>query len=379
MPELEDFSAISICANTNEIIYKNFRPTRAKLALAVFVLSVVSLVLALHTLCSAQTQVFIYSSETSIYLNSGDRSSSIHASLQKHEQQRLIQEVRNTDFGDGSGGGRSRSERPQRRLPHVLIIGVRKCGTRALLEMLNLHPRIVKASGEVHFFDRDDNYRRGLEFYRAKMPESYERQITIEKSPSYFVTSEASERIRAMNASIKLLLIVREPVVRAISDYTQLRSHTPTRVPSNASSPSHDQSFEELAVRADGTINESYRPIALSIYHNFMSIWLETFSRSQILIVSGDTLITRPATELAKIESFLNIEPRLGPRNFYFNKTKGFYCIKNASADKCLKDTKGRKHPDVNPDVISKLRRFFSSHNQKFYELVGEDFGWPES
>jgi Sulfotransferase domain len=158
-------------------------------------------------------QVFIYSSETSIYMNS-DKSSIRTSSLQ-HEQQRLIQEVRAADFGVASA--------PKRRLPHMLIIGVRKCGTRALLEMLNLHPRIQKASGEVHFFDRDDNYRRGLEFYRSKMPESTEQQITIEKSPSYFVTSEASERIRAMNASIKLLLIVREPVVRAISDYTQLR------------------------------------------------------------------------------------------------------------------------------------------------------------
>jgi len=131
----------------------------------------------------------------------------------------LIQEVRNADFG----AAEAPTTRALRRLPHVLIIGVRKCGTRALLEMLNLHPRIQKASGEVHFFDRDENYHKGLEFYRSKMPESYEHQITIEKSPSYFVTSEASERIRAMNATIKLLLIVREPVVRAISDYTQLR------------------------------------------------------------------------------------------------------------------------------------------------------------
>jgi [heparan sulfate]-glucosamine 3-sulfotransferase 5 len=36
------------------------------------------------------------------------------------------------------------------------------------------------------------------------------------------------ERVRAMNSSIKLLLIVREPVTRAISDYTQLRSHAAT-------------------------------------------------------------------------------------------------------------------------------------------------------
>lgn len=75
-----------------------------------------------------------------------------------------------------------------------LIIGVRKCGTRALLEMLYLHPRIQKAAGEVHFFDRDDNYLKGLDWYRKKMPHSFRGQITIEKSPSYFVTPEVSTR-----------------------------------------------------------------------------------------------------------------------------------------------------------------------------------------
>lgn len=58
--------------------------------------------------------------------------------------------------------------------------------------MLYLHPRIQKAAGEVHFFDRDENYNRGLEWYRKKMPYSFRGQITIEKSPSYFVMPEVS-------------------------------------------------------------------------------------------------------------------------------------------------------------------------------------------
>lgn len=45
---------------------------------------------------------------------------------------------------------------------------------------------------------------------------------------------------------------------------------------------------------------------------------------------------------------------------------------------KCLRETKGRRHPDVDPKVISQLRKYFAEHNQKFYELVGEDLGWPE-
>lgn len=79
-----------------------------------------------------------------------------------------------------------------RHLPQAIIVGVRKCGTRALLEMLFLHPQIQKAAGEVHFFDRDDNYGKGLEWYRRKMPYSFKGQLTIEKSPSYFVTPEVS-------------------------------------------------------------------------------------------------------------------------------------------------------------------------------------------
>ena len=110
----------------------------------------------------------------------------------------------------------------QQRLPTCLIIGVRKAGTRAVLEYLSLNDHIKKADNEVHFFDNDKRYSFGLEFYRSQMPFSGIDQITIEKSPAYFITSTVPERIKAMNASIKLILIVRDPVTRLISDYTQL-------------------------------------------------------------------------------------------------------------------------------------------------------------
>ncbi|XP_015602350.1 heparan sulfate glucosamine 3-O-sulfotransferase 1 [Cephus cinctus] len=273
--------------------------------------------------------------------------------------------------------------RTSRHLPQAIIIGVRKCGTRALLEMLFLHPQIQKAAGEVHFFDRDDNYSKGLEWYRRKMPYSFKGQITIEKSPSYFVTPEVPERIRAMNSSVKLLLIVREPVTRTISDYTQLRTHAATASSASASlatprSTVPGRSFEELVMRTDGSINESYRPVAISLYHTYMHRWLEVFNRNQILVVNGDQLIEDPVPQLRRIESFLGLEPRIGRHNFYFNHTKGFYCLRNDTTDKCLRESKGRRHPRVSPVVVTKLRRFFNEHNQRFYELVGEDLGWPE-
>lgn len=63
---------------------------------------------------------------------------------------------------------------------------------------------VQKASGEVHFFDRDENYALGLEWYRSKMPLSFKGQITIEKSPSYFVTPEVR---KCLIVSVVILLL----------------------------------------------------------------------------------------------------------------------------------------------------------------------------
>lgn len=53
------------------------------------------------------------------------------------------------------------------------------------------------------------------------MPATLEGQVTMEKTPSYFVTREAPARVRQMDPATKLLVVVRDPVTRAISDYTQ--------------------------------------------------------------------------------------------------------------------------------------------------------------
>uniref|UniRef100_A0A914XXM7 Sulfotransferase n=1 Tax=Panagrolaimus superbus TaxID=310955 RepID=A0A914XXM7_9BILA len=52
----------------------------------------------------------------------------------------------------------------QKRFPDAIIIGVKKCGTRALLEFLKLNPRVKAPGPEVHFFDK--HYDLGYEWYR---------------------------------------------------------------------------------------------------------------------------------------------------------------------------------------------------------------------
>lgn len=60
----------------------------------------------------------------------------------------------------GSGHNRNKTKN----LPQAIIIGVKKAGTRALLEYLRMHPNIKAPGPEPHFFDK--NYDKGLKWYR---------------------------------------------------------------------------------------------------------------------------------------------------------------------------------------------------------------------
>lgn len=261
----------------------------------------------------------------------------------------------------------------RKRLPNAIIIGTKKGGTRALLEILKIHPSVRACSAEVHFFDRDENYGQGLEWYRQQMPTSLPGQITLEKSPSYFVTSEVPERVYRMSKTVKLIAIVRDPTRRAISDYTQSLERKPDNPP-----------FEEMVMDDDGEINESWSKLEIGRYAKHLAQWLEYFPLSQFHFVSGEELIKRPGKEIKLVERFLNLKPFITEDNFYFNESKGFPCFVGKIANSgsiskahCLRETKGRKHPAVREGVLKRLRDYFRPLNEKFYSMVGRNFRWP--
>ncbi|XP_055383276.1 heparan sulfate glucosamine 3-O-sulfotransferase 3B1 [Condylostylus longicornis] len=259
--------------------------------------------------------------------------------------------------------------KPSRHLPDTLIIGVKKSGTRALLEFIRLHPDVRAAGCEIHFFDK--HYKKGLQWYRNHMPFTIEGQITMEKSPSYFVTKEVPKRVHHMNPSTKLLIVVRDPVTRAISDYTQ------------ASSKKSDmKKFEELAF-VNGSYSKvdiTWGPIKIGIYSKHLEKWLQYFPLSQLLFISGERLIVDPAFELGRVQDFLNLKRIVTEKHFYFNSSKGFPCLFKSEARStphCLGKTKGRNHPWIDPAAIERLREFYRPFNNKFYQMTGINFGWP--
>jgi len=76
------------------------------------------------------------------------------------------------------------------------------------------------------------------------MPLTTADQLTVEKSPSYFIDKRVPARVHSTNPGMKLILVVREPVTRAVSDYTQaVIRHNP-----NIS----QHSFDELVLCSSG-------------------------------------------------------------------------------------------------------------------------------
>lgn len=259
-------------------------------------------------------------------------------------------------------------------LPKAIIIGVRKGGTRALLRALSLHPNVHTAPKEIHFFDRDQNYAKGLEWYRNMMPKvpSKPGHIVMEKSPSYFVTPLVPQRIYKMSRSTKLIVVVRNPTVRAISDYTQLKSK-------NSKLPPFEQYVTKDKQQTILKVNDN--TVDIGLYGKHLKKWLLYFPISQIHFVCGEELSTHPLKELKAVEQFLNLDPFIDENDIVFNKTKGFPCFKKIASSgsenfSCLGATKGRRHPKIRKDIVDLLQKYYEPFNKLLYRMVNRDFHW---
>jgi len=208
------------------------------------------------------------------------------------------------------------------------------------------------------------------------MPATLPEQLTIEKTPSYFVTRGVAERVLNMSRDhmsrdIRLLVVVRDPVIRALSDYAQSASKQPDKA-----------SFESLAIATRGNsswVNAAWSPIRLGMYARYVRPWLDRFIPGRLLFVHGERLVSDPAGEMALVQSFLGLRPFINSRNFYFNATKGFPCLRrrpSSSTSHCLGQSKGRRHPSVDVQVLQRLRQFYRPFNALFYKITGINFGW---
>ena len=209
------------------------------------------------------------------------------------------------------------------------------------------------------------------------MPYTYPNQLTIEKTPHYFIKKPPPELIFKMNPDIKLILIIRDPVKRAESHYTHYLESRQVFVDSNNSS----QLFEKTILVENGTVRDPPRSswIKHGRYIKYLKRWLVYFKMEQIQIVDGESFIKNPFNEIKKVEKFLNLRPYIKQEHFVYDPKKRFYCMNKKLDNKtveCLASNKGRKHANLSESVINKLHDFYRPYSDELFQLLQQPPYW---
>lgn len=130
-------------------------------------------------------------------------------------------------------------------LPSFIIAGVQKGGTTALSALLcTINAVSFSKKKEVHFFDNSRRYRGGITEYLKQFHEWdsaaanwLNPPVFGESTPFYIASRDACRRISETIPDVKMIVLLREPVLRAHSEYEmKKRSHL---IPHNAGHQSY--------------------------------------------------------------------------------------------------------------------------------------------
>ena len=302
-------------------------------------------------------------------LQKGLYRNSSHSHTSFPESNRAVETLQTKSVNGGVANDLARSDIQKKRFPQCIIIGAMKSGTSALRRLLSLHPRIRVALKEAHFFDSKDLEKKSLETYREQMPLSYANDITVEKTPSYFISELARKRISQFNRAMKILVVFKHPVTRAIADYRHYKDrHQMLR-----------ETFQQYVTKPSGALDLTCRPLNTSLYVEHMKRWYMYFPKDQVHVVDGEKLITNPVDEIRLVEDFLGLEHAISNDAVHFDEKKGFFCFRGSDKEtyRCLHEGKGeRPKPYVNPKFEQRLKVFYRPYNEELYKLVNRTFYW---
>jgi len=264
-----------------------------------------------------------------------------------------------------------------KKLPDAIVLGVKKCGTITLETFLNYHPNVA-ATGEIPFFENDSKYKQGIVSFLQKMPNSRPDQITISKSPAVWYQEDVLKVLRRHKEhlpNVKMLMIVKDPIVRLVSDIVHYNSQL-TKYPKMQYNNVDDVVLGNIETR-------KYYPgqkltVRQAVYHlsNYSRIWKElttVYPENQILLLDGDVFIEEPVRILNKIEDFLNLPRFFSEDHFDFSGKHGFPCFKldENSMSKCMSKSKARDHPDLSEESLQHLRNHFKPMLEEFKNQTG--------
>ena len=204
-------------------------------------------------------------------------------------------------------------------LPDFLVIGAPKAGTTALHAALARHPQLYMSPvkepkffltdgppprrgggpGDVQTF-REHVWRRGD--YEALFSAAPPGALSGEATPFYLHDLAAQQRIRRLIPAARLIVIVRDPVERAHSNWTHLWSA--------GLEPLNDVvracAAEEQRMAAGWSAFWHY--VGLGRYGRQLQHLYTLFPREQVLVLRYREIVDTPARSLDLICSFLNVQ-----------------------------------------------------------------------
>ena len=257
-----------------------------------------------------------------------------------------------------------------RAMPNFILIGAQKSGTSSMFSYLRQHPQIIRPIfKEPYFFDR--HYQRGLGWYgcnfpsRAKIDRLNDRSgrphLTFEATATYVFDENVPARIARDLQTRKFVLLLRNPVERAISAYWHARRMgIEARTLAEAMDSDMSRYREESAGRyaagaAAGSAPRRPSYLRRGIYHEAVSRWQSVFSPADLLVLQSETMFAEPAAIMAQVFAFLGI-----PQPAHID-----YAPQNVGA-----------YDERDASVRDMLREFYRPHNAHLNSISRTGFSW---
>jgi hypothetical protein len=194
-------------------------------------------------------------------------------------------------------------------LPNAICVGAPKCGTTSLYRLLGRHPMVCTATREEpEYFTNDDEYSNGTAWYEWRYFRNHvDEPVRIDINPSYLYEPGSLKRIRETLGDVPLIVLLRDPVDRAISHYYH-----------NIRFFLEERSFDaavsaELAADVAGIpLRKDTRYVGLGRYLPYVTQLREAMPGSRILFLEFQAFFADVAAGLTAVARFLGIDAAVG-------------------------------------------------------------------
>jgi hypothetical protein len=177
-------------------------------------------------------------------------------------------------------------------------IGAQKSGTSWVYACLYEHPEVCIPVKEIHFFSRA-RFSKGKDWYEShfKLCKSFKKRG--EYSTSYLYSHEAAKNIYSYYPNVALIVVLREPVSRAYSQY---------RNAIRAGEVEKKLSFDEY-------IDLEPSCIAQGLYYKQLKLYYDIFNEEQILVIQYEDMTDNPKDFIQLIYKHIGVDERFVPRS----------------------------------------------------------------